>query len=201
MNLRGLFQRLLPPKKGGAPAKGPTELRTVTQYFLVFTNIENSPEYSLETELSVGSETGDIVIEDPSLGARHATFKLDRGAVTVMDLGSGLATQIGDHLLTKGKPVLLKPDDLLMLGEIQIQLKLHKEVVEESEPENEEVSDVEEVESEEENLSQENEETSEPELSLDDGSSEIITAKESPEMKARLDVLRSGDKSKPKIMC
>ena len=200
MNLRGLFQRLLPPKKGGAPAKGPTELRTVTQYFLVFTNIENSPEYSLETELSVGSETGDIVIEDPSLGARHATFKLDRGAVTVMDLGSGLATQIGDHLLTKGKPVLLKPDDLLMLGEIQIQLKLHKEVVEESEPENEEVSDVEEVESEEENLSQENEETSEPELSLDDGSSEIITAKESPEMKARLDVLRSGDKSKPKIM-
>jgi hypothetical protein len=200
MNLKGLFQRLLAPKKSGAPAKGPTELRTVSQYFLVFTNIENSPEYCLETELSVGSESGDIVIEDPSLGGRHATFKLDRGAVTVMDLGSGLGTQISDHVLTKGKPVLLKPDDVLMLGEIQIQLKLHKEVVADSESENEQEgtsNESPEIVDESEEVSQENEEVT---PAIDDDSSEIIAAKESPEIKARIQSLRSADKPKPKLL-
>ncbi|MFP5459360.1 MAG: FHA domain-containing protein, partial [Bacteriovoracia bacterium] len=129
MNLKGLFQRLRPPKKGGSEASPVTELQTVTRYFLAFSNIENSPEYALETELSVGSGTGDIVIADDSLSPRHATFKLDHGAVTVMDLGSTAGTRIGDHSLTKGKPVLLKPDDVLHLGEIEITLKAVEEIV------------------------------------------------------------------------
>lgn len=132
MNLKGLFQRLRPPKKGGSEASPVTELQTVTRYFLVFSNIEGSPEYALETELSVGSGTGDIVIADESLSPRHATFKLDHGAVTVMDLGSTAGTHIGDHSLTKGKPVLLKPDDVLSLGEIQVTLKALEEIVAEA---------------------------------------------------------------------
>lgn len=129
MNLKGLFQRLRPPKKGGSEASPATKLQTVTRYFLAFSNIENSPEYALETELSVGSGTGDIVIADDSLSPRHATFKLDHGAVTVMDLGSTAGTRIGDHSLTKGKPVLLKPDDVLHLGEIEVTLKAVEEIV------------------------------------------------------------------------
>lgn len=198
MNLKGLFQRLLPPKKGGAELKGPTELRTVTKYFLVFTNIENSPEYPLESELSVGSETGDIVIEDPTLGARHATFKLDRGAVTVMDLGSGQTTQIGDHVLTKGKPVLLKSDDLLMLGEIQIQLKVLKQLIENNLTVEKEAATAEVKESEKEHLEQEEAET--PEDSQADSPNEIIVAKESQEMKARIKDIRSAEKAKPKLL-
>ncbi len=123
MNLKGLFQKLKLPRFGGKKASNSPENQPVSHFQLIFTNIENSPTYPLETELSVGSEVADIQIEDESLSPRHAVFKLADGVVTVTDLGSESGTTLGDHVLTKGKAVILKDGDVLQLGQIEVTLK------------------------------------------------------------------------------
>jgi|GEM_PF-6103796 len=123
MNFKSLFQLLRLPTKGGKNASNQSSKRIVRTYFLEFTDIEDSPRYALESTLSVGSETGDIVIEEPSLAPHHAAFTLKDDIVTIQDLGSKTGTALGDHSLTKGKPVILKADDELMLGELKITLR------------------------------------------------------------------------------
>ena len=130
MNLKSLFQLLRLPKKGGKSASSQTGKQVVKTFFLEFIDIEGSPRYPLESVLTVGSETGDIVIEEPTLAAHHASFNLKDEIVTVQDLGSKTGTQIGDHLLTKGKPVILKADDELTLGELRIALRVVEEEIE-----------------------------------------------------------------------
>jgi hypothetical protein len=130
MNLKSLFQLLRLPRKGGKSSSSESSKQVVKSFFLEFTGIEGSPRYALETVLTVGSETGDIVIEEPTLAPHHASFSLKDGVVTVQDLGSQTGTQIGDHTLTKGKPVILKAGDELSLGELKIALRVVEEEVE-----------------------------------------------------------------------
>lgn len=140
MNLKSLFQLLRLPRKGGKEASSKTEIQVVKSYSLEFIDIEGSPRYPLESVLTVGAETGDVVIEEPSLAPHHASFNLKDGVVTVQDLGSQTGTRIGEHTLTKGKPVILKADDEISLGELKIALRVLEEEVEvEVEDEKEEV--------------------------------------------------------------
>lgn len=124
MNLKGLFQKLKLPSFGGKKASNSSENQPVSHFHLVLTNIENSPSYALETELSIGSEAADIQIEDESLSPKHAVFKLQDGVVTVTDLGSEAGTRLGDHVLTKAKALILKDGDVLQLGQIEVTLKV-----------------------------------------------------------------------------
>lgn len=130
MNFKSLFQLLRLPTKGGKNTSAQASKRVVRNYFLEFTDIEDSPSYALESTLSVGSETGDIVIEEPSLAPHHASFTLKDGIVTIQDLGSKTGTALGEHSLTKGKPVILKADDVLMLGDLKITLRVVEEEIE-----------------------------------------------------------------------
>ncbi len=140
MNFKSLFQLLRLPTKGGKNASSKASIRVVKSFFLEFSDIEGSPSYALETSLSVGSESGDIVIEEPTLAPHHAIFNLKDGIATVQDLGSTTGTAIGDHSLTKGKPVILKADDELLLGDIKIVLRIVEEEIEVEEEIMEEVS-------------------------------------------------------------
>ncbi|MBY0517135.1 MAG: FHA domain-containing protein [Bacteriovoracaceae bacterium] len=178
MNLKSLFQRLRLPRKGGKSASKKPGIQVVTQYEIVFVNIENSPRYPLETSLSVGSESGDIVIEDPTLSPKHATFTLEEGVVSVLDHGSQAGTRVGDHELTKGKAVILKGGDELFLGDIQINLEATESQIEvEAEPE-------------------EVEETVEEEAEVPAPKAEVI--KSNDKMQKRIDEMRLKAKDKPK---
>ena len=130
MNLKSLFQLIRLPKKGGKSTSSQRSKQVVKTFFLEFTDIEASPRYPLESVLTVGSQSGDIVIEEPTLAPHHASFSLKDGIVTVQDLGSQTGTHIGDHSLTMGKPVILKADDELTLGELRIALRVVEEEVE-----------------------------------------------------------------------
>lgn len=163
MNFKSLFQLLRLPTKGGKNASTQSSKRIVTTYFLEFTDIEDSPRYALESTLSVGSETGDIVIEEPSLAPHHAAFNLKDGIVTIQDLGSKTGTALGDHSLTKGKPVILKADDELMLGDLKITLRAIEAEIEVEEVAEEEVEAVP-HEAPPEEVVEEEEETPEPEI-------------------------------------
>jgi pSer/pThr/pTyr-binding forkhead associated (FHA) protein len=130
MNLKSLFQLIRLPRKAGTSSSTQTSKQVVKTFFLEFSDIEASPRYPLESVLTVGSETGDIVIEEPSLAPHHASFNLKDGIVTVQDLGSHTGIRIGEHSLTKGKPVILKADDELTLGELRIALRVVEEEIE-----------------------------------------------------------------------
>lgn len=138
MDLKALFQRLRAPKKmGTAPAVFRPSVK-VGRYALEFTNIEGSPVYPLTGSFAIGSETGDLVIEDPTLSPRHATFAAQNDVLTVMDNGSAQGTHLNGTALPSGRAVILQVGDELSLGEVTVKVlmqEISQAEVEAEEPE------------------------------------------------------------------
>ncbi len=122
MDLPGLFQRLRAPKKAGTPAPEPMRRPTVERFFLEFANIQDTPRYALEEHFTVGSEIGDLVVDEPSLSPRHATFHLKDGVVTVTDHASARGTQLAGSPLPRGRAVILEVGDEVVLGDVVVKL-------------------------------------------------------------------------------
>ncbi len=96
----------------------------VKVYELVLSNMEDSPVYALTHQLSVGSEIGNIVISDPSISPRHATFSLQDEVVSLMDHGSVSGTFINGKKVEAGKNIILEESDVVLIGELEIRLKV-----------------------------------------------------------------------------
>lgn len=122
MGLRALFNKLVPPKKIATEASGALPIKRPNKFTLQFTNMEDSPSYPLTETFVVGSEVGDVVISDPTLSPKHATFHLKNGLVSVIDNGSTEGTRLKDSLLPRGRAVILEVDDELSLGNVTIRL-------------------------------------------------------------------------------
>lgn len=148
-----LFKRKSVPSNGGK--SGPSDIEK-QQYVKVFelelSNMEDTPMYALKHQLSVGSEIGNIVISDPSVSPRHATFILQQEVVSVIDHGSVAGTLINGQKIEPGKYVILEETDVINIGDLEIRLKVGTEVApveeipeapeEEKEPEEEPVKTV-----------------------------------------------------------
>lgn len=126
MNLKSLFQFFKLPKKGGDEGIEERENQGVAQFILSFTNLEDTPTYELIDHFTIGSDVGDMVLEDCRLSPKHATFSIKDGVATIMDYGSSSGTMIGDHRIESGKSVILNDGDIIILGDVHIQL-LQKE--------------------------------------------------------------------------
>lgn len=122
MNLRSLFNKLLPPKKAATSSFSPIQRPGPNKFSVQFINMEDSPVYPLGESFSVGSEVGDVIIDDPSLSPKHATFHVRNGLVSVIDHASSEGIKLKDALLPKGRAVILEVDDELFLGNIQVRL-------------------------------------------------------------------------------
>ena len=122
MNLKSLFKLFKLPLKGGKAKTLAAESQSLTRYVLSFTNIEDSPTYELKDHFTLGSDLGDMVLEDCNLSPKHASFSLKEGVVTVMDFGSASGTFIGDHQIEAGKSVILSDGDIVVMGDVQVQL-------------------------------------------------------------------------------
>lgn len=122
MNLRSLFNKLLPPKKAATSSFNELKRASPNKFSIQFINMEDSPVYQLGETFSVGSEVGDVVIDDPSLSPKHATFHVRNGLVSVIDHASSEGIRLKDALLPKGRAVILEVDDELSLGNIVVRL-------------------------------------------------------------------------------
>lgn len=122
MNLRSLFNRLVPTKKIGTPAPEAFHRKSSNKYLVQFTNLEDAPTYEVKTVLVVGSEVGDVVISDPSLAPKHATFTFKNGLVSVVDHATTSGTKLKGTSLPAGRAVILEADDELELGTIAIRI-------------------------------------------------------------------------------
>lgn len=130
MNLKSLFKLFKLPLKGGKQESLTRENQLVTRYVLSFTNIEDSPTYELKDHFTLGSDVGDMVLEDCNLSPKHASFSLKDGIVTIMDYGSASGTFIGDHQIEKGKSVILNDGDIIVLGDVHVQLLMQEDGIE-----------------------------------------------------------------------
>src|SRR3954467_3762134 len=74
-------------------------------------------------EVTIGSDAAcDLVIEDPSVAARHAVLSMGP-PVRIADLGSGLATGLGAQRVSPGHPIEVAPGDVLHLGSVIVMVE------------------------------------------------------------------------------
>ena len=74
-------------------------------------------------EWTVGRDPGcDLVLDEPSLSRRHATLRIARGGVSVVDLGSKNGTHVGDVALRPGEPSPLSAGARALLGRVSLVL-------------------------------------------------------------------------------
>ncbi len=124
-----LFKRKSVPNNDGN--SGPSDIEKqqyVKVYELELSNMEDTPVYALKHQLSIGSEIGNIIISDPSVSPRHATFILQQEVVSVIDHGSVSGTLINGQKIEPGKYIILEESDVVSLGDLEIKLKVGTEV-------------------------------------------------------------------------
>ncbi len=118
------FKRKSVPNNDG---KGHSSDISKHQFIKVFelelSNMEDAPVYELRHQLSIGSEIGNIIIADPSVSPRHATFILQQEVVSVIDHGSVSGTTVNGKKIAPGKYIILEESDVVNLGDLEIKLK------------------------------------------------------------------------------
>lgn len=120
-----LFKRKSVPNNDGI--QDPLEVEKL-QYSKVFelelSNMEDSPVYALKHQLSIGSEIGNIIIADPSVSPRHASFILQQEVVSVIDHGSLTGTMVNGKKIPPGKYIILEESDVVNVGDLELRLKV-----------------------------------------------------------------------------
>lgn len=128
-----LFKRKSVPENDGEMAHVAAPRLIFKKVFeLQLSNMEDSPVYELTHQLSIGSEIGNIVIADPSISPRHATFILQQDVVSVIDHGSVGGTSVNGTKIPAGKYIILEETDAIQIGDLEIKL-ITKNVSEEVE--------------------------------------------------------------------
>ena len=133
------------PKNDGVSHARKLERPLYVKVFeLELSNMEDTPVYRLSHQLSIGSEIGNIVISDPSVSPRHASFSLNQDVVSVIDHGSVAGTFVNGQKIPPGKTIILEESDVVMIGDLEVRLRVglqalkSEEVQEEREAEEEE---------------------------------------------------------------
>ncbi|HXH31069.1 MAG TPA: FHA domain-containing protein [Bacteriovoracaceae bacterium] len=130
-----LFKRKAVPTNSGDPVyKNFGPIRTVKHFELELSNMENSPVYELKDQLTIGNEIGNIVIADPSISPRHATFILQQDVISVIDHGSLAGTFVNGSKLQAGKYIILEESDVIKVGDLELKIRTRVETTQETIP-------------------------------------------------------------------
>lgn len=122
MAFGSVFSRMKLPNKVGKI--GPQEEGDKEYFYQIkLEAFEGSPEYKLEKSLAIGSEVGDILIEEEGIAPRHCTFVLNQDVVLLMDNGSSSGTYIGKKKLEAGRAYIVSESDEIWVHDILIKLE------------------------------------------------------------------------------
>lgn len=160
-----MFKKLMAmiksPKISGGSTSDLKGQRWVKSYDVILANMEDSPAYPLSHQLTIGSEIGNIIINDPSVSPRHATVLLQDEVISIIDHGSVSGTFVNGTKIPAGKFIILEDTDKISAGDLELKIGVKTSAVEdtgltppghdhiEDEEETEEVEEVEETELEE----------------------------------------------------
>ena len=131
MKIKDFFSKFKSPKKSGNLAHSANSVDQSAQsgaatYHIQLTNLEDQPLFELSKSLTIGSEVGEVVLDDPSLSPRHCTITLEKDVISVIDHASSQGTFIGEHQIPANKVVILKEGDFIRAGEIEIDIIKHQ---------------------------------------------------------------------------
>ncbi len=134
-----LFNKLfknkqVPTNIGDSSFNDLSRIKTIKHYVLELTNMEFNPTYPLVSQLTVGNEIGDIVIADPSISPRHATFILQQDVISVIDHGSLAGTFVNGTKLQPGKYIILEENDVIKVGDLELKIHTRVETIQQTLP-------------------------------------------------------------------
>lgn len=120
-----VFKKMLskeqPPENMGGEISEDTE-GLVKRYYLEFPQLEGHPTHLLENSLTIGSETGDIVLSNDGIAPNHCTINLNHDVLSIIDHGSEQGTLVNGNQISPGKMVFLNPGDKVTIGSIAFDL-------------------------------------------------------------------------------
>jgi hypothetical protein len=129
MKLFDLFRRKIKPNNVGKNSVDPNT-EYVNKYYLLFPELDGEPTYELQDKLTIGSEIGDVLLEDDSVSARHCTLFLNQDVISILDHNSTTGTYIGKKAIDPGKMFILSEKDKLKLGDLVLDVQIQQEAVE-----------------------------------------------------------------------
>lgn len=128
-----MFKKLLAliksPKKHGNSTPELGGQRWVKTYDLILSNMDGAPAYPLSHQLTIGSEIGNIVIDDPSVSPRHATVLLQEEVISILDHGSVAGTFVNGTKIPAGKFIILEDSDSISVGDLEIKIGVKAKAV------------------------------------------------------------------------
>lgn len=130
--LKNLFRKKSLPQEDGKSGSPSESGRRVKRFDIVLENLEGSPEYELKHKLVIGREVGDIVINDPSISPRHASFTLQDDVISLIDHGSQRGTFINGRKIPVGKFIIVEAGDAIKLGDLDLKVQVGSKVLDES---------------------------------------------------------------------
>lgn len=137
-----LFSRNKSPTNGGTSEDAQLgEFKLVKRFDVVLANMEETPTYKLSHQLTIGSQVGNVVINDPTVSPRHCTFILKDDVVSILDHGSVSGTFVNGQKISPGKNIILEETDLIKVGDLEVRLSMRTERIEvkKEEPKPEEI--------------------------------------------------------------
>ena len=114
-------KKKLTEKVGDGPA-----VEIENKYYLCFPTLEGEPTFELKDSLTIGSEVGDIILEDEAISPRHCTVTHNQDVISIMDHNSTTGTFIGKKELGAGRMYILQENDKVKLGDIPMELLLEE---------------------------------------------------------------------------
>jgi pSer/pThr/pTyr-binding forkhead associated (FHA) protein len=90
---------------------------------LVFPDLEDGLVEKISTKVTVGSEIGELIIEDESLSPRHCTFINNNKTICLMDHSSIAGTFINKKRLEPGRTFILGENDKILIGKLSVRVE------------------------------------------------------------------------------
>ena len=99
---------------------GDHEMTKVT--YITLNGIDGENSIKFESKVTIGSEVGDLIVENDVVSPRHCTFYLNKDVVSLMDHSSEEGTFLNKKRLSPGRVYLLSDKDKIMIGNISVEI-------------------------------------------------------------------------------
>lgn len=108
---------------GGKPAKVSKADGMEKAAYITLVNHPDKPSVKLEKKITIGSEVGDLIVDDPAISPRHCSIFMNKGILSVMDHSSAQGTFINKKQLDPGKIFILSSKDKIRVGKYEAKLE------------------------------------------------------------------------------
>ncbi|MDA8792938.1 FHA domain-containing protein [Bacteriovoracaceae bacterium] len=99
--------------KDSPPTKDGT---SVVSIYVTVSTFEGAPTQKINKTIQIGSQVGDLVINDDSISPKHCTIALSNGVLSVIDHNSEAGTYIGKKQIRPNRTFIFNATDKVRIG-------------------------------------------------------------------------------------